>query len=75
VIDYNPNYDLALERLLLKSHGNAFPSARAKKATSMLLDKLIAILGGKQKLRDLMEMPVLRLDKFIIGWWQGHFYK
>ena len=74
VIDYNPNYDLALERLLMKSHGNAFPSARAKKATSMLLDKLIAIPGGRQKLRDLMEMPVLRLDKFIIAWWHGHFY-
>ncbi|KFF82975.1 PIN domain-containing protein [Pseudomonas syringae] len=75
VIDYNPNYDLALERLLLKSQGNAFPSARAKKATSMLLEKLIAIPGGRQKLRDLMEMPVLRLDEFIIGWWRGHFYK
>ncbi|MFK3973540.1 hypothetical protein ACI2KS_22745 [Pseudomonas sp. NPDC087358] len=75
VIDYNPNYDLALEHMLLLSHGDAFPSAKAKKATSMLLDKLIAIPGGRQKLRDLADFPVLRLKEFIIGWWQGHFYK
>lgn len=74
VIDYNPNYDLALEQLLLLSHGDAFPSAKALKATSMLLDKLIAIPGGEQKLRDLANLPVLRLKDFIIGWWQGHFY-
>lgn len=75
LIDYNHNYDLALESLLLISHGNAFPSAKAMKATSMLLDKLIAIPGGKQKLFVLMELPVFRLRDFIIGWWTGHFYK
>lgn len=75
VMDYNYNYDLALESLLLISHGDAFPSAKAMKATSMLLDKLIAIPGGKQKLFVLMDLPVLRLKDFIIGWWVGHFYK
>jgi len=73
--DYNHNYDLALESLLVINHGNAFPSAKAMKATSMLLDKLIAIPGGKQKLVVLMDLPVLRLRDFIIGWWTGHFYK
>jgi hypothetical protein len=75
LIDYNRNYDLALEHLLLISHGDAFPSAKAMKATSMLLDKLIAMPGGQQKLFDLVDLPVLRLKKFIIGWWKGHFYK
>lgn len=75
LIDYNPSYDIALERLLLNSHGDAFPSAKAMKATSMLLEKLIAIPGGRLKLRELMDLPVLRLNRFIVGWWDGHFYK
>lgn len=74
LIDYNHNYDLALEGLLMIKHGDAFPSAKAMKATSMLLDKLIAIPGGKQKLFALMDLPVLRLKDFIIGWWTGRFY-
>ena len=75
LLDYNYNYDLALESLLQISHGDAFPSAKAMKATSMLLDKLIMIPGGKQKLVVLMDLPVLRLKDFIMGWWAGHFYK
>ncbi|WP_455809052.1 PIN domain-containing protein [Pseudomonas koreensis] len=75
VIDYNRNYDLALENMLLLSHGDAFPSSKAMKATSILLNKLISIPGGQQKLYELMDLPVLRLKNFIIGWWQGHFYK
>lgn len=75
LIDYNPNYDLALEDMLFNSHGNAFPSAKAMKATSMLLDKLIEIPGGRLKLNDLMRLPVLRLNDFIVGWWRGHFYQ
>lgn len=75
LIEYNPNYDLALESMLLSSHGNAFPSAKAMKATSMLLDKLIEIPGGRVKLVELMDLPALRLKDFIIGWWRGHFYK
>ncbi|GLH36203.1 hypothetical protein [Pseudomonas moraviensis] len=75
LLDYNPNYDLALESLLLNNHGDAFPSVKAMKATSMLLDKLIAIPGGRLKLRELMDLPVLRLKRFIVGWWHGHFYK
>ncbi|MDD1150991.1 hypothetical protein M5G25_22155 [Pseudomonas sp. TNT2022 ID357] len=75
LLDYNPNYDLALERLLLNSHGDAFPSVKAMKATSMLLDKLIAIPGGRLKLKELMDLPILRLRRFIVGWWNGHFYK
>ncbi|NNB41834.1 PIN domain-containing protein [Pseudomonas chlororaphis] len=75
LIDYNHNYDLALENLLMISHGDAFPSTKAMKATSMLLDKLIAIPGGKQKLFVLMDLPVLRIRDFIIGWLTGHFYK
>ncbi|MCU0121767.1 hypothetical protein N8H74_26195 [Pseudomonas sp. B2M1-30] len=75
LIDYNHDYDLALESLLLRSHGDAFPSAKAMKATSILLDRLITIPGGKQMLFVLMDLPVLRLKEFIIGWWIGHFYK
>jgi tetratricopeptide (TPR) repeat protein len=75
LIDYNPHYDLAIETLLLSSHGEAFPSAKAMKATSMLLDKLIEIPGGRRKLNELMVLPILRLNDFIIGWWRGHFYK
>lgn len=75
LIDYNQNYEQAVEKLLLVSHGDAFPSAKAMKATSILLDRLIAIPGGKEKLFVLMELPVLRLKDFIIGWWTGHFYK
>jgi hypothetical protein len=75
LIDYNKNYDLALENILLVSHGDAFPSTKAMKATSMLLDKLVVTPGGQQKLHDLTDLPVLRLKKFIIGWWKGHFYK
>lgn len=75
LLDYNHNYDLALENLLRISHGDAFPSAKAMKATSMLLEKLIAIPGGEQKLLVLMDLPILRLKDFIIGWWAGHFYK
>lgn len=74
LIDYNHNYDQALESLLLISHGDAFPSAKSMKATSMLLEKLISIPGGKQKLLILMDLPVLRLREFIIGWWTGHLY-
>lgn len=75
VLDYNPNYDLVLENMLQHNHGDAFPSIKAMKATSMLLDKLIAIPGGRLKLRELMDFPVLRLRRFIVGWWNGHFYK
>lgn len=75
LIDYNPNYDLALERMLLSSHGNTFPSAKAMKATSMLLNKLIETPGGRLKLKELLALPILRLNDFIIGWLRGHFYK
>ncbi|WP_404397671.1 hypothetical protein LG309_07730 [Stutzerimonas chloritidismutans] len=74
LIDYNPGYDLALENMLIRSHGDAFPSAKAMKATSLLLERLIAIPGGRNKLFDLVDLPVLRLRRFIIGWWKGHFY-
>ncbi|KPB98015.1 hypothetical protein ALQ72_04494 [Pseudomonas syringae pv. maculicola] len=75
VLDYNPRYDLVLEDLLSTSHGDAFPSAKAMKATSMVLDRLITIPGGKQKLLLLKDFSVLRLRDFIIGWWTGHFYR
>lgn len=75
VVDYNPAYDLALEKLLTISHGNAFPSVKAMKATAMLLDRLTSMPGGKEKLLELIELPVLRLRDFIVGWWAGHFYK
>ncbi|MCO8166238.1 hypothetical protein NJC40_00385 [Pseudomonas sp. 21LCFQ02] len=75
LIDYNPNIDQALEGLLLKSHGDAFPSAKAMKATSMLLEKLIAIPGGRLKLKELIDLPIIRLSRFIIDWWNGHFYR
>lgn len=74
LLDYNPNYDLALENVLFMSHGDAFPSTKAMKATSLLLERLIAIPGGRDKLFDLVDLPVLRLKKFIIGWLKGHFY-
>lgn len=75
VLDYNPRYDLAVENMLAISHGDAFPSAKAMKATAMLLERLILIPGGKGKLLELRDLPVLRIRNFIIGWWQGHFYK
>lgn len=75
VLDYNPRYDLAVETLLATSHGDAFPSAKAMKATAMLLERLILIPGGKRRLMELRDLPVLRLRNFIIGWWNGHFYK
>ncbi|WP_122509345.1 PIN domain-containing protein [Pseudomonas viridiflava] len=75
VFDYNPRYDLAVENMLAISHGDAFPSAKAMKATAMLLERLILIPGGKGKLLELCDLPVLRIRNFIIGWWQGHFYK
>jgi len=75
VLDYNPRYDLAVEKLLATNHGDAFPSAKAMKATAMLLERLILIPGGKRKLLELRDLPVLRVRNFIIGWWNGHFYK
>ncbi|PYD28854.1 hypothetical protein [Pseudomonas syringae] len=75
VLDYNPRYDMAVENMLAISHGDAFPSAKAMKATAMLLERLILIPGGKGKLLELRDLPVLRIRNFIIGWWQGHFYK
>ncbi|MNQ62848.1 hypothetical protein D3C85_772090 [compost metagenome] len=74
LLDYNPSYDLALEKMLFRSHGDAFPSAKAMKATSLLLERLIAIPGGHEKLFDIVDLPVLRLRRFINGWWKGHFY-
>jgi hypothetical protein len=74
LLDYNHNFDIALEHLLLISHGDAYPSTKVKKATSILLDRLILIPGGRAKLAVLADLPVLRLESFIHGWWKGHFY-
>lgn len=75
LLDYNPSYDLAVEHMLFMSRGDAFPSAKAMKATSLLLERLITIPGGRNKLLKLVELPVPRLREFIVGWWKGHFYK
>jgi hypothetical protein len=74
LLDYNSTCDMALQYMLLISHGDAFPSAKAMKATSLLLDRLIEIPGGRDKLKELCGLPVFRLKEFIIGWWKGRFY-
>lgn len=75
LFEYNPDYDQFLERMLIKSHGDAFPSAKVKKATSMLLDRVLLMQEGRSLLIQIADYPVLRLQQFIIDWWKGHFYK
>ncbi|MCK8664858.1 hypothetical protein M1M11_08170 [Pseudomonas azerbaijanoccidens] len=75
VFDYNPTFDQALEKMLRKSHGDAFPTAKALKATSIMFERLIKLPGGVHLLNDLIDMPVLRLRDFAIKWWKGHFYQ
>ncbi|WP_312271566.1 hypothetical protein [Pseudomonas sp.] len=74
ILDYNPGYQQAVEDLLSISHGDAFPTAKAMKATSMLLNKLVATPGGLEKLNELSNYPILRLRKFIHEWYRGHFF-
>ncbi|SDY36522.1 tetratricopeptide repeat protein [Pseudomonas salomonii] len=75
IFDYNPTYNKTLERLLKKSHGDAFPSAKTMRATALLFDRLIKMPSGISTLNNLVGFPILRLRKFVIGWWKGHFYK
>lgn len=72
---YNPGVDIVLETMLIESHGDAFPSARVKKATSMLLDRVRLMPDGKSLLIQIADFPILRLRQFINDWWKGHFYR
>ncbi|SPY99988.1 Uncharacterised protein [Pseudomonas luteola] len=74
ILDYNPGCQQAVEDLLSISHGDAFPTAKAMKATSLLLNKLVATPGGLEKLNELSNYPILRLRKFIHEWYRGHFF-
>jgi len=75
LFEYNHNYDLVVERMLLKSHGDAFPSAKVKKATSMMLERVRLMPNGVPLLAEIADYPILRLQQFIIDWWKGHFYQ
>lgn len=75
VFEYNPDYDLVLERMLADSHGDAFPSAKVKKATSILLERVRLMPDGISLLVQIADYPILRLQQFMIDWWKGHFYK
>lgn len=75
LFEYNPDYDQVLERMLIKSHGDAFPSAKVKKATSMLLERVRLMPDGRSLLVQIADYPILRLQQFIIDWWKGHFYR
>ncbi|WP_116893902.1 PIN domain-containing protein [Pseudomonas syringae] len=71
---YNPTFNQTIERLLYKSHGDAHPSTKAMKATSILLERVRQMPNGVGLLNEMMSMPILRLDKFVHAWWSGHFY-
>ncbi|NMX82335.1 tetratricopeptide repeat protein [Pseudomonas fluorescens] len=71
---YNPTNDNVIENLLHISHGDAFPSAKVKKATSILLERMRLMPNGVRHLHDLARFPILRLRGFIRDWWEGHFY-
>lgn len=75
LLDYNGSYDTAMEKLLDKSHGDTYPSAKVKKATSMMLERVRLMPDGVGLLNEIADYPILRLKKFIIEWWSGHFYK
>lgn len=71
---YNPTNNQALEKLLKKSDGDAFPSAKVMKATSILLERVRLMPNGDKLLNDLLNFQVPRFKKFVVGWWVGHFY-
>ncbi|MFB3301887.1 hypothetical protein [Pseudomonas sp. AMR01] len=71
---YNPTNDIVIESLLRISHGDAFPSAKVKKATSILLERMRLMPNGVRHLNELASFPILRLSGFIKDWWEGHFY-
>ncbi|MEE4742776.1 hypothetical protein V2K00_11565 [Pseudomonas alliivorans] len=73
--EYNPTFNQTIERLLDQSHGDAYPSAKAMKATSILLERVRQMPNGEMLLTEMSNMPILRLEKFIFAWWSGHFYK
>lgn len=75
LFEYNPSYNLAIENMLLKSHGDAFPSAKVKSATTILLERVRLMPDGITLLLEIGNYPILRLEQFIIEWWKGHFYK
>ncbi|WP_457792513.1 hypothetical protein [Pseudomonas syringae] len=66
--DYNPSSDNALDFLLKRSHGDAFPAAKALKATSMILDRLLLIPGYEFFLQDISNLNFLRWRSFFQAW-------
>jgi hypothetical protein len=74
VFDYNPMLDQALEKMLRISHGDVFPSAKVLKATTVMFDRLLKLPSGMHLMKELVDMPILRLKNFAIGWWKGHFF-
>ncbi|MGO4003722.1 tetratricopeptide repeat protein [Pseudomonas fluorescens] len=75
LLEYNSTNNPVVESFLLASHGNAFPSAKVKKATSMLLERIRLMPDGVRLLNELASYPILRLKGFIVDWWSGHFYR
>lgn len=71
---FNSTNNQALEKLLKKSSGDAYPSAKVMKATSLLLDRVRLMPNGEALLNDLLNFQVPRFKKFVVDWWGGHFY-
>lgn len=71
---YNPTNSEAMEKLLQISSGDAYPSAKVMKATSILLERVRLMPNGVKLLNDLLSIPAPRFKKFVVSWWEGHFY-
>lgn len=74
LLEYNSTNDPVVQKFLLKSHGDAYPSVKVKKATGILLERVRLMPDGVRLLNELASFPILRLRGFIIDWWGGHFY-
>ncbi|TNB77459.1 hypothetical protein FHJ31_27635 [Pseudomonas sp. Fig-3] len=75
LLAYNSTNNSLVEDFLQLSHGDAYPSAKVKKATSILLERMRLMPDGVRLLNELANFPILRLRGFIRDWWVGHFYR
>ncbi|MDU8264702.1 hypothetical protein RX830_01520 [Pseudomonas syringae pv. actinidiae] len=71
-LDYNPAGDIALDVMLGRSHGDAFPSAKARRATTMLLNRLMTVPMYQVFLPEFSEFPFLRWHGFFNAWLESY---